>query len=269
MRTALLVKRWKLRERRNTSRYAALMYTALLAQWRKAYMQYDDTKAFEVDSSILETVYRNLYTRVSEEEAELAILMLSRQGAKDLFGAIASLFSSTGEPLTVRFIKDLMEQYYNVYILERLKDVNETTRRYIQEAIQYGIDNGFNPIEMTRYMRERARELSKMRAVKIARTEVTTAANRAQLLTHEASPFEYTKSWMPVVDGKTRDSHIEMNPRVFIDLWETFNVKDRKGGFDEMIAPGDSTAGAANVVNCRCVLLYQVKKDSNGRPIRK
>jgi hypothetical protein len=267
MRTALLVKRWKLRERRYTTRYAALIYTTLLAQWRKAYWQYEETGAFEIDFAILEAVYRNMYVRVSEEEAALAIDSI-KQG-KDFFGAIARLFSSTDEPLTVRFIKELMDQYYNVYILERLKEVNETTRRYIQEAIQYGIDNGFNPIEMARYMRQRAGELSKMRAVKIARTEVTTAANRAQLLTHEASPFEYTKSWMPVVDGKTRDSHIEMNPKVFIDLWETFNVKDRKGGFDEMIAPGDSTAGAANVVNCRCVLLYQVKKDSNGRPIRK
>lgn len=258
---------WKRRERKYTTKYSPQVRKALHQQWRKAAKQYLETGSFDLDTSILEKVYRRIYAQVTTAEAELVIR--SMKGTKDIFSAIAQLFSLSEDSLTVRFIRNLMQQYFDVYILQRLREVSETTRRQIQEAIQYGIDRGLAPKEIARYILAKSDEVNRTRAIRIARTETITAANRAQLLTHEASPFEYTKAWLPVVDDRTRESHITMNPKEFIDLWDYFQVRDKNGNIDRMIAPGDAEASVENVVNCRCVMLYKVKKDENGRPIRK
>ncbi len=38
---------------------------------------------------------------------------------------------------------------------------------------------------------------------------------------------------------------------------------------EELEFPGDPSARAGNVINCRCKIVFTVKEDENGLPIRK
>lgn len=263
------IRYWKSRERRYTRKYATKLYRVLLKQWSKAINQYLKTGFFEVDESLMLSVYKKIYSEVTEKEASILLKSITELTQKDLLSTIVRLFTSPGDIPTIRFIMDLMNQYFDVYILERLRDVTANTKKLIAEAIQKGIDKGLTSKDIAKLIMDEAGISNKQRAVRIARTEVITSANRAQMLTHEASPYEYEKSWLQVVDDKTREGHLFMNNKVFIDLWDHFEVKNNKGVFEKMLHPGDPQASASNVVHCRCLMLYRVKKDSNGRPIRK
>lgn len=264
-------KAWERRERVYTTRFAPLVRRALAKQWQQAAKSYEQRQVIEFDDDLMLYVYERIYKQITPKEVFIVLRSMEVEiGTKDIISAIARMFSLSDQPLTIRYIKELMEQYFDVFILERLRQVNDTTKKLIQEAIQFAIDTGItSPREVADFILKKSNDINPQRAVRIARTETITAANKAQLLTHEASPFEYEKAWLPVVDNKTRDGHIEQSPQVYINLWEDFSVTNSKGFKESMLAPGDSRATASNVVNCRCVMLYRIKKDANGRAIRK
>lgn len=96
-------------------------------------------------------------------------------------------------------------------------------------------------------------DTTEARAHTIARTSVVPAANGA---TDTAMGVIHTqvvaldKEWLATSDDRTRDAHAEANgQRVGYD--EPFDVDG-----EPMMYPGDPAGSAANVVNCRCVVLY-------------
>lgn len=259
-------RKWEARERIYTNRYARQFFRLLNSIWKRSAKQYEETGTFSITEDDFLPTYRRLYDRITLSEAKIVVEQIEKETktTKDIFDALAQLFTGSLGDETVRFVSNLMQQYFDVYVMQRLREVSENTRAQIQFSLQQGIEQGLPARDIARLITRRAPEVNRTRAVRIARTEAVTAANRAQLLSHEASPFVYEKSWLPVVDNRTRPAHIAMNPRNFIALWDNFIV-----GGEEMIAPGDATASAGNVINCRCSMLYQLKRGENGRPIRK
>ena len=99
--------------------------------------------------------------------------------------------------------------------------------------------------------------ISKSRAATIARTEVHAASNavtysRAERAT-EVSGMDVTLEWISTNDGRVRDDHKRADGQK-IKMGETFNV----GGV-KMRRPSDPAGGAKNVINCRCVLGFEVE----------
>ena len=66
------------------------------------------------------------------------------------------------------------------------------------------------------------------------------------------------KEWRPAEDSRTRSGHASMlDTRVGLD--SKFSVPPSTEGADDravMDRPGDPTAPAGQVINCRCVLTY-------------
>ena len=87
------------------------------------------------------------------------------------------------------------------------------------------------------------------RADLIARTETTAAANFGRLSELEAEGFQ-SSEWF--ANPGARESHAELSGRE-VPLGEEFGYGLRY--------PGDSQAGAAQVANCRCVLIPGTHKD--------
>jgi hypothetical protein len=77
------------------------------------------------------------------------------------------------------------------------------------------------------------------------------------------------KEWIATKDNRTRriprDSadHLDMDG-VTTPIDAKFEVRG-KTFVDFMLHPGDSTAHAANVCNCRCTLGYEAQRDNNGK----
>ena len=100
---------------------------------------------------------------------------------------------------------------------------------------------------------------AKSRAMTIARTETHKAANVSQFTRAEMaatdSGLDVQIEWISTNDGRVRDSHRSVNGKI-IPMGESFNVNGSK-----MKYPSDPSGGAANVINCRCVLGYHVPEE--------
>lgn len=101
----------------------------------------------------------------------------------------------------------------------------------------------------------RSKEYSAWRADTIARTETHNAAtfaaeNAARDIGSEVG-VKLVKIWQPVFDDRTRPDHAAMAGKPPIGMDEHFLV----GGV-RMSRPGDLNAPAEQVINCRCVCLY-------------
>jgi hypothetical protein len=95
-------------------------------------------------------------------------------------------------------------------------------------------------------------ELSVARAEALARTEVIAASNmgaqaRVDLMGDAAPPY---RQWLATMDGRTRPTHRHADGQV-VERGQPFVV----GGASLMV-PGDPGGPAAEVMNCRCTVLF-------------
>ncbi len=130
-----------------------------------------------------------------------------------------------------------------------------------------GAANNLSYAEMIPMLRQAG--ITDYRAELIARTETSRAANTGSMVGAMSTGLVTVKEWIATRDNRTRriprDSadHLHMDGiRVPIDT--KFEVKG-KTFVDYMLHPGDSTAHAANVCNCRCTLGYEAVRGSDGK----
>lgn len=90
------------------------------------------------------------------------------------------------------------------------------------------------------------------RARRIARTEMTRAANNASLAEMLFSGLEGSKRWVSNEDNRVRPTHREADGQE-VPIRETFDV----GGFP-LLYPGDPTGPPGETINCRCDLEHVV-----------
>jgi hypothetical protein len=104
----------------------------------------------------------------------------------------------------------------------------------------------------------------KWQALRIARTETTFASNFAAVKASENAGFEMVKTWIAVTDDRTRLDHI-IEDRQTVDSDEPFVMTDGT----EMMYAGDPNAPARHVINCRCTIGFEAKRDAEGMLILK
>jgi uncharacterized protein with gpF-like domain len=154
-------------------------------------------------------------------------------------------------------IVELMRQYYGIDLLNDAEGITEYTREVIQDVLGAAATSGISFDEIVKQL-ETSTELSAMRARRIARTEVVSAANAASLINAQETDVPMVKIWLAVDDKRTRRSHRFVDDQT-VPLDTPFNV----GGV-EMMQPGvrqqpnGLPTPANEVVNCRCVLGYRV-----------
>lgn len=96
----------------------------------------------------------------------------------------------------------------------------------------------------------------------IVRTESTKATNVTQMLAADDEVYQMEKTWIAIEDNRTRVTHSHRG------------VDGEKVNLDQpftngLLYPGDPSGDAAEVINCRCTLGYNVQRDTNGRPVKK
>lgn len=159
-------------------------------------------------------------------------------------------------------------QYLETKGLDQLaSDITDTTKEQIRRYLMQGAANNLSYAEMIPMLRQAG--ITDYRAELIARTETSRAANTGSMVGAMSTGLVTVKEWIAARDNRTRriprDSadHLHMDGiRVPIDT--KFEVKG-KTFVDYMLHPGDSTAHAANVCNCRCTLGYEAVRGSDGK----
>lgn len=150
----------------------------------------------------------------------------------------------------------------------RIVSVHQTLIDSIIKVIADGYANNLSVIDITRNLQNKF-SWYKAQALRIARTETTTATNYATTLAAENSDYELEKTWISVQDNRTRRppksmfDHLDMNG-VKVDENKPFFV-----GGEEIMYPGDPNGMSGNIINCRCKVVYTIKEDEDGLPILK
>lgn len=150
-----------------------------------------------------------------------------------------------------------------------ITDIEGTTKKQViakvRKLVAQAIEDGDTNYDLSKEMQDEFSSLSKSRAMTIARTEVTMASTQGGIEAIKSLGIpNMEKEWVSVQDTRTRDGepnaqepdHLGMNgTRIGID--DKFHVPPDA----DMDGPGDQTAGAAQVCNCRCTLVYKRGKD--------
>jgi hypothetical protein len=176
-------------------------------------------------------------------DAKSAQLLRETKDSEDDFDAAMRRFAEEEAGAKITRIQRTTKTRVRSAIEDALVEANETGERassLIFDAIQEEYD-GF----------------SDSRAYTIARTETHNAAMHASHAAAEALEIPtMKKTWTSApADGRNREYHLEMDGTE-VALDDVFQVQNPKGGTDEMQGPGDTSAPAEQVVNCRCVLTF-------------
>lgn len=202
----------------------------------------------------MQSAYRKVYETVGLKFARRNWQWIKQAGA--------------GKKAAVDFYNEkwrrLMIEFYENKSAERITEVTETTKEQVRQLLAKAEAQVLTLSEMATFM---VNELSRAdfmrnRALRIARTETTTAANQGAYISGLDSDYECGKSWLHIFDKNTRPSHRAMNEDLVIPYGDKFNV-----GGELMKYPGESGASAANIVSCRCCLVTVPLVDEDGLPI--
>lgn len=152
-------------------------------------------------------------------------------------------------------MRRLIEQYFQLDILNESEGITETTKDLIRKVFTeaYALGEGIDDI----ITKLRDTELSRIRARLIARTESVTAANQGALFVAKSTGLELNKEWLSANDNRVRNHHRQVNGQV-VGVDDYFNV----GGYD-MKCPGDHggkdgkfPVPASEICNCRCTTVF-------------
>jgi len=125
------------------------------------------------------------------------------------------------------------------------KEVNHTTVEKLASAIAAGLAEGEGIALITERVNQIYSEYPTYRAEMIARTEATAANNIGFQEGYKQSGVANAKEWISTGDGRTRDSHLDLDGEV-VGIEEEFS--------NGLQYPGDPNGSPEEVINCRCVL---------------
>ena len=204
-------------------------------------------------------------------------LIYSNVRQSDIKAMYKELYSTLGNPHYKRIAKtvkteidfeSIIMQWLNTNAGIRIVSVHQTLIESIINVIQQGYDDNISVADITKNLQKKF-GWYKMQALRIARTETTTATNLATTLAAQNSPYQLEKTWISSQDNRTRRppkspfDHLDMNG-VKVDEFRPFFVSGQ-----ELYYPGDPNGTAGNIINCRCKLVFTIKEDEDGLPLRK
>lgn len=123
----------------------------------------------------------------------------------------------------------------------------------LQSVMLQGILQGESIPNIAKRIARDMGEINRKASIRYARTAATSAENRGRIDSYrraESMGIEMQKEWMATPDGRTRDSHVELDG-VKVDTNAAFPNK--------CMYPGDPAGAPEEVWNCRCTLVAAIK----------
>jgi HK97 family phage portal protein len=157
------------------------------------------------------------------------------------------------------FVKSYTEKRSGQAISTITSTTSKRVKRIVGEWVQTAIVDGDTNADLAKFIGAEFEELTPGMATRIARTEVAVASNNGALEAVKSLQIpNMFKEWVTANDERVRDGdkggadHGAMNGAE-VGLEEKFGVPPDS----LMEGPGDDSAPADQVINCRCVLTYR------------
>lgn len=133
-------------------------------------------------------------------------------------------------------------------------------KKQVQSVMMQAILQGESIGKIATRLAETVGDSDRKAAIRNARTMTTGVQNAGRIASYDrakAMGIDVKKQWLATLDGRTRHWHRELDG-VSVD-----NDKPFKNDFGEIMFPGDPAAHPANIYNCRCTLIADIKGFEN------
>ena len=152
--------------------------------------------------------------------------------------------------------REWIKEWVNANLGTLITGVNQNTLEQIQKILGEGIEQGLNPFQLEKLLLEQIPNIARARA--IARTESTRAYNEGKKRSAEDWAKQTgTTLWKLWIHGGSREprfQHIQAQDKpIRADQPFVFTTKGVEVFMDK---PGDQNGGAAQTINCSCVVVY-------------
>lgn len=176
------------------------------------------------------------------------------------------------------FFKESYEKYIAIYLhksgMSRIYEIRNSFITFMSDVMTARSLISPDPSTVATWIQKMAgmRKFYRWQALRIARTEATGASNLGGVNAIKDSGYLMDKIWVSAQDGRTRRQpddlydHWHMNGKS-VGTNEKFKMSSTKGSVDELDFPGDPSGHPANIINCRCTLIYKPRK-VGGRLVR-
>lgn len=233
---------WRRRHNMNERAFFAYLQTKLGAETRAYIKSLEGRKpqAFHITNHFNERwfmeILKEAYIKFGSKQGEFLDRYQKKDENQDFYNAwILAL---------LLLFKDLSQF---IMILGIIKTIKVDIQRFVEEKIREGIEPEAIITLLSVYLTAK----NIIRSQTIARTELTKIMNFASEQWAYIQGKQLKKKWIVTLDGKERASHNAMAGYPAIALNEKFIV-----GGSLMDRPGDASAPANELVNCRCGLMY-------------
>lgn len=254
------------------NKYRKQYYAYLASVNSAAAKAYVDGGSYDIQHNKLTAIYERLYKDVTINEATIQWNQFDDpqvKQQKDLIDVFAGLFASNTNDVPINLWRSLLSDFLTVRIAGRITSVEQTTRERVAVLIERGVSEGLGAREVAKLIRD-DKDFNKNRALTIARTETVTSANQGKYMAALSSPYVKLKKWLPFADKRTRPTHLDFLNRPFVEMDRLFYLQNMQtGALEGAQYPCDNSLSAVNSIQCRCIIVFENKKDENGRLIRK
>jgi hypothetical protein len=229
-------------------------------------------RSAQADLKRYERLGVKIFTEALKEQAKPVVPLLPMQEAYIKFYQTVFIDSATKEFNRIRqdnrekgflpdnFFVSAWLEFIKNWVIQNLGqlifDVTDTSQKKVNEIVAQGIQDGLNPRQIEERLLQDIPDIKRARA--IARTESTRAYNEGkrqsaiQWANETGTPL--WKVWIHGGAKEPRIQHIQaQNKPVRFDQPFVFFSNGMQVLMDK---PGDLNGGAAQTINCSCVVVY-------------
>ena len=202
----------------------------------------------------LATTVQNIYTDAGRMVGAYAYQDVRKQKKAHRTQTKALLPIGYNEQL----INDIIQYYQTSLFSGAVLPISQNLRDYILAKVIEAQQTGDSISDVAKAIEPYLAN----KALLIARTETIKAANYGAKKGAQLTGYDMNKVWVAAKDYRTRRiprdkaDHLHMNNKE-AGMDELFTVGDKNGSV-LMDRPGDSSAPAEQIINCRCALSFRV-----------
>lgn len=248
---------WKTIDRKRQSKFiqsVRIMQRAFNVQLKEV------LKAVE-DSQNTSDISRGVEAAIDPDIMKEAIIKIYQLVGLAFAKSIYRAFKGKEEDIIIKqdeALEDAWAESMRAYITisggEKIAGVSKETLKQIRKSLDKVAQLGLSIPEASKLIRSDWQGMSRMRSVRIARTEIIGASNRGAIIGAESTGIPMEKEWISTRDDRTRSEafdHIEPDGQLQA-LNGRFNVSG-----EELEFPGDASGSPGNVINCRCSVAFK------------
>lgn len=238
--------------------------------------RYQRAKIARIASRYAPSIAREINRAMNEAASKLGDPLAEDQvrntHAKNLFNILSNLWIDAGNSsvsgtfkiaksfLMMEFKRDIttpivdaaIADWIKVYAPRRITEITSTTGKDIRRIVADAREEGLSERDTARLIREVAPSKSASRAQTIARTEAHGSSQGISLDVANQTDIPMNKVWLSDQRESAREEHLDINGQKR-PLNQPFDVTG-----EQLAYPGDPSGSAENVINCVCVIGYEV-----------